>query len=396
MEKIVIAGGLRTPQGRLGGSLKGFTNQKLGACLLKALFERSNLDKNAIDEVIFGCVGQYSDAVNVARVISLMAELNPEIPAFTVSRNCASGLQAVVSAAQMLLLKEADLIIAGGVEVMSAAPYINRDLRFGKRIRNSQMIDSLWEGLTDPVCNMIMGQTAEILAEDFGITRHEQDAFALLSHKKACDAQKIGKFKEEIFGVEVNKKGFDRKLETKIFEEDDGPNNLVTETILAGLSPAFKEDGTVTAGNSCFVSDGAAALIVTTESKAKRLGLEIMGYVKFWGFTGVDPKRMGMGPVKAIKKTLKKAKLTLKDIELIEINESFSAQYLAVERELELDRSIVNVNGGGIALGHPVGTSGARVLVTLLHEMKRRNLSLGLVGMCVGGGQGGSMIIERR
>lgn len=395
MKDIVIAGGLRTAQGNIGGALKDFTNHKLGEIIVRGLLEKTHLDPKQIHEVIFGCVGQQSDAANVARVISLQAGISKEVPAFTVARNCASGLQSIVSAYQRIALDEAELILAGGVEVMSASPYVNRDLRFGKRLKNSMMIDTIWEGLTDPVSKMIMGETAEVLAAEFKISRKEQDEFAVLSHQRAFRAKREGKFKDEIHKVPVPKMVYGKELPPEIFAEDEGPNPALNVQMLSQYPAIFKKDGTVTPGNACPISDGAAAVIVTTQEKAKALGLEILGKIRGYAFAGVEPERMGIGPVCAAPIALKRAKVSLKDIQLIEINEAFAVQYLAVEKSMNLNREIVNVNGGAIALGHPVGSTGTRLVVTLLHEMKKRNLSLGMASMCVGGGQGGAIVLER-
>ncbi len=395
MKEIVIAGAVRTAQAKLGGAFKDLTNQKLGEVILRGLLERTHLDPKAVDEVIFGCVGQQSDAHNVARVIALMAGIPQSVPAFTVNRNCASGMQAIVSAAQMILAGDADLVVAGGVEVMSSLPFVNRDLRFGKKLRDSKMIDSLWEGLRDPVSGMMMGETAEVLAEEFKISRAAQDEFALESHKKAVQAVQSGKFKAEILPVILPPRSKRDKTQ-EIFIDDESPNPALTLQELQGYSSVFKEQGTVTAGNSCPISDGAAAVLVTHRGKAEELGLQVLATLRSWAFSGVDPRRMGIGPVDSTRKALQKAKLVMRDINLVEINEAFAAQCCAVERALAIDRSIVNVNGGAIALGHPVGATGVRIVVTLLHEMKRRNSSLGLVSLCIGGGQGGSMILERQ
>ncbi len=396
MPEIVIAGALRTPQGNFGGALKDFTNQKLGGVVLKALLERTKMDPKGIQEVIFGCVGQQSDAANVSRVISLMSGIPKEVPAFTVARNCASGLQAIVSAYQMIMVGDAEVVAAGGVEVMSSSPYVNRDMRFGQRLRHSTMIDTIWEGLTDPVSGQIMGRTAENLVEEFKISREEQDEFAVLSHQRAFRATREGKFKDEIVKVMIPKKAYGREMPPETFVNDEGPNPALNVHTLSQYPALFKENGSVTAGNSCPISDGAAAVLVTTREKAQGLGLEIFGTIRSYSFAGVEPERMGIGPACAVPIALKKAKLSLKDMQLIEINEAFAAQYLAVEKSLNLNREIVNVNGGAIALGHPVGATGTRIVVTLLHEMKRRNLSLGLASMCVGGGQGGAIILERK
>ena len=393
MKEIVIAGAVRTPQSKLGGALKDFTNQKLGEVVLRGLLERAHMAPEAVDEVIFGCVGQQSDAHNVARVIALMAGLPQTVPAFTVNRNCASGLQAVVSAAQMILAGDAEVVAVGGVEVMSSAPFVNRDLRFGKKLRDSKMIDTIWEGLRDPVSGMMMGETAEVLAEEFKIPREAQDAFALESHQKAVRAARSGIFKNEIVPVMLPPRS--RRDKTSLsFTEDEGPNPALTLQELEGYPSVFKEPGSVTAGNSCSISDGAAAMLVTHRDKAKELGLPVLATLRAWAFTGGDPRRMGLGPVDSTRKVLQRSKLAMKDIKLVEINEAFAAQCLAVERELALDRTIVNVNGGAIALGHPVGATGVRIIVTLLHEMQRRGVRLGLAGLCVGGGQGGSLVFE--
>ena len=393
--EIVIVGGVRTPQGNLGGALKDFTNQKLGEIVLRALIEKTKIDPGTINEVIFGCVGQQSDAANVARVIALQAGLKKEIPAFTVARNCASGLQAIVSAAHMMIAGEAEIVVAGGTECMSSHPYVSRDMRFGKRLRHAAMIDTIWEGLTDPVCGQIMGRTAENLVEEFKISRKEQDEFAALSHQRAFRATREGKFRDEIVKVMIPKSLYGKELPPETLIQDEGPNPAINVQMLSQYPVLFKENGTVTAGNSCPISDGASAVFVMKESRAKALGLEPLGKIRGYAFAGVEPERMGVGPSCAVPIALKRAGVSLKDIQLIELNEAFAAQFIAVERMLGLNREVTNVNGGAIALGHPVGSTGCRIVVTLLHEMKRRNLHLGLATMCVGGGQGGAIVLER-
>ena len=396
MRSVVIVDGVRTPQGNLGGVLKDVTAQKLGEIVVRALLEKTKLDPKIVQEVIFGCVGQQSDAPNIARVIALLSKLPIAIPAFTVQRNCASGLQAVVSAYQMIALGEADVVIAGGTESMSSAPYVSRDLRFGKKLRHSMMVDSLWEGLTDPIVNQIMGETAENLVKEFDISRKDQDQFALLSHQRAFRAAREGKFKDELVKVTVPKKVLGREVPSEPITADEGPNPGLTEQILSQYPAIFRERGSVTPGNSCPISDGAACLLIMSEEKAKALGYQPLGYIRSYGFAGVEPDRMGIGPTCATPIALKRAGMALKDIQLIELNEAFAAQFIACERVMKFDRNIANVNGGAIALGHPVGATGARLLVTLLYEMKRKNLTTGLVSMCVGGGQGGAMIVERK
>ena len=371
MKELVIAGAVRTPQGKLGGALRDFTNQKLGEVVLRGLIERTHLDPQAIDEVILGCVAQQSDANNVARVSALAAGIPQRVPAFTVNRNCASGLQSIVSAAHRVLCEDAELVLAGGVEAMSALPFVNRDLRFGKKLRDSKMIDTLWEGLRDPSSGMMMGETAEALAVEFGINRIDQDAWALESHKKACSAVKEGRFKAEIVPIALSGRSQKGGL-ANFLDFDEGPNPNTDSKALAQLPAVFKEGGTVTAGNSCAVSDGGSAVIVATRDRAESLGLEPLARIQAWAFTGLEPERMGLGPVEATRLALRRASLDLKDIDLFEINEAFAAQYLAVERSLDLDRVRVNVSGGAIALGHPVGSTGTRIAVTLLQEMRRR------------------------
>jgi len=396
MRSVVIVDGVRTPQANLGGVLKDMSAQKLGELVVRALLERTKLDGRQIQEVVFGCVGQQSDAPNIARVIALMANLAIHIPAFTVQRNCASGLQAIVSGTQSIALGEADVVLAGGTESMSQAPYVNRDLRFGKRIRHSAMIDALWEGLTDPICNQIMGETAENLVAEFKLSRKDQDQYALMSHQRAFRATREGKFKDEIVKVIVPKKALGKELPPEVVSQDEGPNAGLTEQILSQYPAIFREQGSVTPGNSCPISDGAACVLLMSEERARAERVSVLGTIRSWGFAGVAPERMGIGPSCAVPIALKRGGLQLKDIQLIELNEAFAAQVLACEQVMKYDRNIANVNGGAIALGHPVGATGTRLVVTLLHEMKRRNLSLGLATMCVGGGQGGAIVVERK
>ncbi len=396
MKEIAIIDGIRTPIGNLGGALKDITNQRMGSDVVRELVKRTGVDPAEVEEVIFGCVGQYSDATNIARVISLMAGLPIATPAYTVARNCASGLQAVVNACQNIYSGDADLQIAGGVENMSLAPYVSRDMRFGHRLRHTTMIDSIWEGLTDGFCGQVMGLTAETLAEEYKISRQEQDKYAVESHKKAFRATREGKFKDEIFPISVPKKVAGKLVTPEPLAQDEGPNVALTEQMLSLYPTTFKDGGTVTPGNACPISDGAAALLIMSKEKARGLGKEPLGYVRSYVSVGLEPSRMGLGPALAIPKALKKAGLVLSDVELFEINEPFAAQYLAVERELGLSRDKCNVNGGAIALGHPVGMSGTRLVITLLREMKRRNLSLGVASLCVGGGIGSAMVLERK
>lgn len=396
MKEVVIVDGVRTPIGNFGGSLKEITNHQLGEIVVRELLKRTRLDPERVEEVILGCVGQYSDATNLSRVVSLMAGLPIRIPAYTVARNCASGLQSIVNAYQNVQSGDADIQIVGGIENMSRAPYVSRDMRWGKRLRNGEFIDSVWEGLTDAFCGQVMGYTAENLALEFKIGREEQDRFSVESHRRAFRAIREGRLKDEIVTVSVPKKMAGKALMPEPFSQDEGPNPAIHEQQLSLYPPIFKEGGSVTAGNACPLNDGAAALLVMSRDAARELGYEPMGTIRSYALVGVEPQRMGIGPALAIPKALEKSKLSLSDIELFEINEAFAVQYLAVERALKLNREIVNVNGGAIALGHPVGMSGTRLALTLLREMKRRNLTLGVASMCVGGGMGAAMVLERK
>lgn len=395
MSDIVIIDGCRTPQGNLGGVLKDLTAQKLGEHVLKGLLKRTGVNTEIIDEVIFGCVGQFSDAPNIARVIALNSGIPIKTPSFTVQRNCASGIQAIVSGCQSIKSGDAEIIIAGGTESMSSAPYVNRDMRFGKRLKHSTFIDTLWEGLTDPVCNMLMGGTAENLATEFNITRAEQDKFAVESHKKAFRATREGRFKEEIIPISIPKKSAGRDVSPDIISDDEGINIGLTEQVLSLYPTIFKENGTVTPGNACPITDGASAVLIMTEKKASELGLKPLGKILSYAFVGVEPERMGIGPAYAVPVALKKAGLTLPDIGLIEINEAFAAQSLSCGKVLGLDFSKVNVNGGAIALGHPLASTGTRIITTLLFEMKRRQVKYGVATLCIGGGQGAAVVLER-
>ena len=392
---VVIVDGVRTPQGVFGGALKSLTAQTLGETVVRALLKRTNLKPADVEEVIFGCVGQGSDAPNIARVIALRAGIPNPVPAFTVQRNCASGLQAIVSACQNIACQDRDVQLAGGTECMSAAPYVSRDLRWGKRLRHSEMIDTVWEGLTDPVCGQIMGQTAENLVAECAISRAEQDRFALLSHQRAFRATREQRFKDELVTVMIPKRAMGRDLPPEPFTQDEGINPGLTEQLLSQYPPIFKEGGSVTSGNSCFNADGAAVVLLMSALKAKALGYTPLAKIRSYAFAGLEPERMGLGPSLAVPAALKKAGLSLKDVQCLELNEAFAATFLACEKVMGFSRDITNVNGGAIALGHPVGASGARIVVTLLHEMKRRSLSLGVATACVGGGQGAAIVFER-
>lgn len=394
MKDVVLVGGVRTPIGNFGGALKEIPAHTLGELAVRELLSRTGLDPELVEELIFGCVGQPSDAYNIARVIGLMAGLPVRAPAYSVQRNCSSGLQPFINAYQSIQSEAADVQVVGGVESMSRAPFITREMRWGKRLRHAEFIDSIWEGLTDAFCGQIMGRTAETLAEEFGIGREEQDRFAVESHRRAFRAMREGRFKDETMSLTIPKTVAGRPVAPVVLSQDEGPNVGLTEQQLALYPPLFKEGGTVTAGNSCPLNDGAAAALVLSAARARELGLRPLGRIRSYAFVGVEPKRMGIGPAEALPLALKRAGVSLADLHLIEINEAFAAQYLAVERLLKLDRERVNVNGGAIALGHPVGMTGTRLVLTLLYELKRRGVALGAVSLCVGGGQGAAMVVE--
>ncbi|USG64252.1 acetyl-CoA C-acetyltransferase [Brevibacillus ruminantium] len=390
MEQVVIVSAGRTPIGTFGGALKDVSARKLAETVIKGVINQTNLDPAQVNEVILGNCIQRSDEPNIARVAALDAGLEKEVTGFTVQRQCASGMQAIASGASQIMLGESDVVIAGGVESMSNAPYVLKHARWGKRLTHGEMTDSMWELLTDPHHGILMGETAERLVDRYGITREEQDQIALRSQQNAIQAIDDGRFQEEIISVPVKKRG-----ETVYVDTDEHPRRGVTLESLAKLKPGFREQGTVTAGNASGLNDGASAVILMSERKAREAGFTPLGRIISYAWAGVEPDMMGYGPVPAVKKALARAGLTLADMDLIEVNEAFAAQYAVVEKLLELPREITNVNGSGIALGHPVGSTGCRIVVTLLHEMKRRQSRYGLAALCVGGGMGMAMIVER-
>ncbi|MFA4134939.1 MULTISPECIES: acetyl-CoA C-acetyltransferase [unclassified Brevibacillus] len=390
MEQVVIAAAGRTPIGTFGGVLKDVSARKLAETVIRGVMDRSGLEASQINEVILGNCIQRTDEPNIARVAALDAGLGKEVTGFTIQRQCASGMQAIVSGASQILLGDSEIVLAGGVESMSNAPYVLKNARWGKRLTHGEMTDAMWELLTDPHHQILMGETAERLVDRYGITREESDEIALRSQQNAIRAIDSGLFAEEIIGVPIKK-----RTEEIMVTEDEFPRRGVTLESLAKLRPSFRDNGTVTPGNASGLNDGASAAVLMKEGKARELGIEPLGKIVSWAVAGVEPDLMGYGPVPAVKRALAKAGLTLADIELIEVNEAFAAQYLAVEKLLELPREITNVNGSGIALGHPVGSTGCRIVITLLHEMKRRDLKRGLAALCVGGGMGMAMVVER-
>lgn len=390
-KKVVLAGACRTAIGTMGGTLSTTPAADLGAIVIKEALNRANVKPTDVDHVYMGCVIQAGLGQNVARQSSIKAGLPVETPAVTVNVVCGSGLNCVNMAAQMIIAGDADIVVAGGMENMSMAPYALKNARYGYRMGNAPMVDTMVnDALWDAFNDYHMGITAENVADQWGLTREELDAFAAASQQKAVAAQEAGKFDDEIVPVEVKK-----KKETIIFNKDEGPRPGTTAEGIARLRPAFKKDGKVTAGNASSINDGAAAIVVMSEEKAKELGVTPMATWVAGALGGVDPSIMGVGPVTATKKVMEKAGLTVADMDLIEANEAFASQSLAVGRDLGFDPEKLNVNGGAIALGHPVGASGCRILVTLLHEMQKRDAKKGLATLCIGGGMGCATIVER-
>ena len=391
-KKVVIASACRTAIGSMGGQLSTVPAADMGAVVIKEALNRAGVAPEQVDHVYMGCVIQAGLGQNVARQMSIKAGLPIEVPAVTLNVVCGSGLQCVNAAAQMILAGDADIVVAGGAENMSAAPYALKNARYGYRMGNAPMIDTVVkDALWDAFNNYHMGITAENICDEWNITREELDEFSVASQHKACEAVQSGRFKDEIVPVEVKK-----KKETVIVDTDEGPRPGTTMEGLAKLRPAFKPDGgRVTAGNASSINDGAAAVVVMSEEKAKELGIKPMATWVAGALGGVDPRIMGIGPVAATKKVLAKTGLKVEDFDLIEANEAFAAQSIAVARELGFNKDVLNVNGGAIALGHPVGASGCRILVTLLHEMQKRDAKKGLATLCIGGGMGCATIVER-
>jgi len=387
---VVIVAGARTPMSRYTGAFSDVSAIELAAAASREAIRRSGANPEDFDHAIFGNVMQTSaDALYGARHVALKAGLKTETPAVTVNRLCGSGIEAIAQAAQRLLLGESKLVLAGGMENMTQAPFVIRGLRNGLKLGGGALEDSLMAGLTDTYCGLPMALTAEKLAEQYGITRKDADVYALRSQQAADAAYKACRMKEELAPVEV-KQG----KKTIVVSEDDHRRPETTMEILEKLPPSFKKDGIVTAGNASGIVDGAAAVVVTTEKFAKERGLRRVGRIVSWAAVGVDPRVMGIGPVPSSQKAMQKAGLALSQIDRVEVNEAFAAQYLAVEKALGLNRDKTNVNGGAIALGHPLGASGTRLIITLLNELRRNGLRYGLATACIGGGQGIAMIVE--
>lgn len=394
MRDVVIVSAARTALGRVGGAIKSVQPEELAKIVILAAVERAGVEPPSVDEVIIGQTKQSADAANLARVAALKAGFPVEVPAYTVMRQCGSGLQAIHNAVQVIRAEEADIVVAGGVESMSLAPYYLRGARFGFTSGNTVVVDSNTESQPrsqpyEVYGDLTMGLTAENLAEKYDISREEQDAFALQSQERAADAIASGRFKDEIVPVVVPQ----RKGEPVVFDTDEHPRKTSLEQ-LAKLKPVFKQGGSVTAGNSSGRNDGGACLVLMDAETAKARRIRPMATIRGQATAAVDPRIMGIGPAPAARKALQRAGIALSDVGLIEVNEAFAAQSLAVVKELELDQEIVNVNGGAIALGHPLGCSGARILTTLLYEMRRRGTRYGLAGICIAGGQGMATIVE--
>lgn len=393
MKEVVIVDAIRTPVGSFGGSLRSVPAVELGAIVVKEIIRRNNLDPAKVDELIFGCVLQAGQGQNVARQVVIKAGIPMEVPAMTINKVCASGLRAVSLATQTIKAGDAEVVIAGGTENMSAAPYALGAARWGARMNNSPMVDlMIHDGLWEIFNNYHMGMTAENVAEKYGLSREQQDDLGLRSQTLAEKAIKEGRFKDEIVPVIIPQK----KGDPKIFDTDEHPRAGTTKDALGKLKPAFKKDGTVTAGNASGINDGAAAILVMSRDRADKEGYKPIAKVLSYASAGVDPKIMGTGPIPSTRKALEKAGLKIEDIDLIEANEAFAAQALAVAKELNFDMNKVNLNGGAIALGHPIGASGARIFTTLLYELKKRpDAKIGLATLCVGGGMGHAVIVEK-
>lgn len=392
MKEVVIASAVRTAIGTYGGSFKNVSAVELGTVVVKEAIKRAGIEPNMVQELIFGNVLQAGLGQNVARQVSIHAGIPIEVPSYTVNKVCGSGLKTVALAAQAIIAGDSDIIVAGGTENMSMAPYLLESTRWGQRMGDAKVVDYMvHDGLFDIFNGYHMGITAENIAEQWGFTREDQDQFALRSQLRAEAAIKSGRFKDEIVPVVIPQK----KGDPKVVDTDEHPRFGSTIEALAKLKPAFKKDGTVTAGNASGINDCAAALVIMSKEKAEELGIKPMATIVSYASAGVDPSIMGTGPIPASRKALKKAGLTVADLDLVEANEAFAAQSLAVVKELGLDPEKTNVNGGAISLGHPIGASGARILVTLLHEMEKRDAKNGLATLCIGGGQGIAVVVKR-
>jgi len=392
MKNVYLAGAVRTPIGKFGGTLASWSAADLGVAAAKESLLRARVPVEKIDESIWGCARQAGGGPNVARQITYRSGVPEVAPAFTVNQACASGLKAIILAAQEIMLGRANAVLAGGTESMSRVPYFAEGTRWGARMGNTQLVDGMYrDGFNDPLSGLVMGETAENLARQYSISRNEQDEFALRSQERTQVAAQSGRFHAELTALKVDS----RRVEKVLFSTDEHPRANSTMKDLAKLSPVFSKEGTVTAGNSSGITDGAASLIVLSEDAIKQFGTTPQARVVDYEITGVAPEIMGIGPVPAIRALLKRQELTLDEIDLIELNEAFAAQVIACDRELGFDNSRLNVNGGAIALGHPIGCTGVRITTTLLHEMEKRSARLGMATLCVSGGMGLALLVER-
>jgi acetyl-CoA C-acetyltransferase len=392
MKNTYLAGAVRTPIGKFGGTLQSWTAADMGEAVAQEALRRANVSPEEVNDSIWGCARQAGGGPNVARQITFRAGIPETVPAFTVNQACGSGLKAIILAAQEIMLGRADAVLAGGAESMSRVPYFADGARWGMRMGNMQLVDGMYrDGFNDPLSGLMMGQTAEKLARQYEISRAEQDDFALHSQQKADAAIKSGRFKDEVLALEIA----GRKNETTSFAQDEHCRAGTTLADLAKLPPVFYKDGSVTAGNSSGITDGAAALVVLSEDGLKRAGIKAQARIVDYEISGVAPDVMGIGPVPAVRALLARQNLTLDQIDLIELNEAFAAQVIACDRELKFDAEKLNVNGGAIALGHPIGCTGVRITTTLVHEMQKRDAKLGLATLCVSGGMGLALLLER-
>ena len=392
MKNVYLTASVRTPIGRFGGTLASRTAADLGVAAAQAALERSGLKPERIQNSIWGCARQAGGGPNVARQITYRAGIPESVPAFTVNQACGSGLQAIISAAKEVILGHADIVLAGGTESMSRVPYFAEGARWGMRMGNTKLMDGMYrDGFNDPLSGLVMGQTAENLARKYEISRAEQDEFALRSQQRTQAAIESGRFASETVTLQID----GRKGETKDFSRDEHPRAGTTQLDLEKLSPVFSKDGTVTAGNSSGITDGAAAMLVMSQDALKNSGTDAEARIVDYEITGVAPEIMGIGPVPAIRSLLARQRLSLSDIDLVELNEAFAAQVIACDRELGFDADRLNVNGGAIAIGHPIGCTGVRITTTLLHEMRKRKARLGLSTLCISGGMGIALLLER-
>jgi acetyl-CoA C-acetyltransferase len=392
MTSVYLAGAVRTPIGRFGGSLAGWTAADLGTAVARESLRRANVQPDQIDDSIWGCARQAGGGPNVGRQITFRAGVPARVPAFTVNQACGSGLRAIILAAEQIMLGRANIVLAGGAESMSRVPYFAEGARWGMRMGHTELVDGMYrDGFNDPLSGLVMGETAEKLAAQYEISRDEQDEYALRSQHRAAAAISAGRFETEVIPLEL--KG--RKGDVTVFAKDEHVRATTTIEDLSKLKPVFSKDGTVTAGNSSGITDGAAAITVLSEAALKESGAEPLARIVDYEIVGVQPDAMGIGPVPAVRAVLERQKLTVADLDLVELNEAFAAQVIACDRELQFDPQRLNVNGGAIALGHPIGCTGVRITTTLLHEMKQRQARRGLATLCISGGMGIALLFER-